>query len=67
MNYHCNTCNKDFDNAKGLRDHRNYMRGRGKIYGHEIKEGYSSKGSVAGSQIGTKDTKMADVEFDHPG
>jgi len=39
------------------------MRSIGKQIGHEIKEGYSSKGSVAGSQLGTNDTKMEDVEF----
>ena len=66
MNNHCSTCNKDFNDAKALRDHRSYMRKQGKITGHEIKEGYSSKGSVAGSLVGTKDTNINDLEFMPP-
>ena len=65
MNHKCIPCNKDFNDAKALRDHRSYMRKQGKIQGHEIKEGYSSKGSVADSQIGTRDTKMEDVDDDY--
>jgi hypothetical protein len=43
------------------------MRRTGKTEGHEAKLGKSiASSSVAGSKIGTKDTKMADVEFVRP-
>jgi hypothetical protein len=63
MEHHCNTCNKDFNDAKGLKDHRGYMRKQGKTQGHEVKEGFSLKGSIKdsikdsikGSPVGKKD------------
>ena len=61
--HHCSICNKDFNDNKLLRNHRSYMRKQGKITGHEIKEGYTPRGSVAGSQIGMDDIEFNDVEM----
>jgi hypothetical protein len=66
METYCQHCNKEYNTSKGLRDHRYNERKAGRHEGHEIKGGYSTKGSKAGSQPGTKDTKMKDVEFAVP-
>ena len=58
---HCSACNKDFITRKDLTDHNACMRKQGKVVGHE-KAQQSLAGSKAGSQIGSKDTKMKDVD-----
>lgn len=65
--YRCIACDKDFITSQLLKSHRQSMRKQNKTEGHELKVGESVAGSVEGSQIGTKDTKMNDVnDFDIP-
>jgi hypothetical protein len=67
MEHKCIQCNKIYKDAKALKDHRYTERKAGRITGHEIKPGQSiATSSIAGSQFGTKDTKMKDVEFNVP-
>jgi len=49
--YHCNACDKSYDDATLLRAHRTYMRKQGKVKGHELKIGES----IAGSRVGKND------------
>ena len=65
--HYCITCTTDYGTADKLRSHRTYMRSKGETEGHEIKMGELIAGSTKGSQIGTKDTQLKDVDmFDLP-
>ena len=65
MNTSCTTCNKLFKDATALRNHRVYMRSKGQMEGHELKEANISKSLATPSLVGEKiDTRMKD--FDEP-
>jgi len=65
--YHCTQCNTYYTSSTLLKNHRKYKRDKGEIEGHELRVGQSiAASSVVGSQVGTKDTRIEDVEFNPP-